>query len=149
MIKRFIATGVTLFWLFAAVSRSVQAAQPQQDKPTLEKNSLTDADRNQRLQNMLAAAVRHELVTLPYYDVFDWLQAELLPDGTVILEGEVVRPATSDDAERRIHKIESVTRAALKGAVASQLESQLAFNAAHQIPGIFEVTNELRIDNGL
>ena len=147
---------------------------------------------------MLAAAVRHELVTLPYYDVFDWLEADLSPDGQVVLRGEVVRPTTSDDAEHRVRRIESVSavvnhikvlslsphdndlrialyraiydwnsplfryamramppihivvengRVTLKGAVASQLESQLAYTAARQVPGIFEVRNELRIDN--
>jgi osmotically-inducible protein OsmY len=145
---------------------------------------------------MLAAAVRHELVTLPYYDVFDWLEAELLSDERVVLRGEVVRPTTSEDAERRVRRIESVSevinqikvlplsaydhdlrialyravynwnsplfryamramppihivvengRATLKGAVASQFESQLAYTAARQVPGVLEVRNELRV----
>jgi len=147
---------------------------------------------------MLAAAVRHELVTLPYYDVFDWLEAGVLSDGRVVLRGEVVRPTTSDDAENRIRRIESVPevinqiktlslsprdgdlrvalyraiynwnsplfryamramppihiivengRVTLKGAVASQFESQVAYTAANQVPGVFEVRNELHIDS--
>jgi hyperosmotically inducible protein len=199
MLKRFITTSVTFLWLFTfASSPAMQAASLRQDKPRLQKNSVTDTDRNQRLQNMLAAAVRHQLMTLPYYDVFDWLEAELLSDGTVILRGEVVRPTTSDDAEKRIRKIESVSRVVneikvlpvssrdndlrialyraiynwdsalfryamramppihivvdngrvtLKGAVGSQIESQLAHTAARHVPGIFEVKNELRVDN--
>ncbi|PYS35629.1 MAG: transport-associated protein [Acidobacteria bacterium] len=149
------------------------------------------------MQSMLAAAVRHELLTLPYYDVFDWLEAEILSDGRVVLRGEVVRLTTSDDAENRVRRIESVSgvvneikvlslsprdgelrialyraiydwnsplfryamramppihiivengRITLKGAVATQLESQLASNAASHVSGIFEVRNELRID---
>ncbi len=36
---------------------------------------------------LIADEVRHQLVTLPYYNVFDWLEAEVLPDDTVILRG--------------------------------------------------------------
>ena len=53
--------------------------------------------------------VRHELVTLPYYGVFDWLEYEVQPNGTVILKGQVVRPSTKSDAEGRVKEIEGVT----------------------------------------
>ena len=52
--------------------------------------------------------VRHELVTLPYYGVFDWLEYEVQPNGTVILKGQVVRPSTRSDAEGRVKDIEGV-----------------------------------------
>ena len=53
--------------------------------------------------------VRHELVTLPYYGVFDWLQFE--PQGdTVILRGQVVRPSTKSDAESRVKDIDGVAK---------------------------------------
>jgi hyperosmotically inducible protein len=53
--------------------------------------------------------VRHELVTLTYYGVFDWLQFE--PQGdTVILRGQVVRPSTKSDAESRVKDIEGVAK---------------------------------------
>lgn len=54
--------------------------------------------------------VRHELVTLPYYGVFDWLQFELRPDNTVVLSGQVVRPSTKSDAEARVKDIDGVSR---------------------------------------
>ena len=54
--------------------------------------------------------VRHELVTLPYYGVFDWLEYEVLKDGTVILRGQVVRPSTKSDAAGRVKEIEGVRR---------------------------------------
>src|ERR1700730_309633 len=54
--------------------------------------------------------VRHELVTLPYYGVFDWLQYEVRPDNTVVLRGQVVRPSTKSDAEARVREIEGVTK---------------------------------------
>jgi hyperosmotically inducible protein len=54
--------------------------------------------------------VRHELVTLPYYGVFDWLEYEVQPDNTVVLRGAVVRPSTKSDAEARVRKIPGVSR---------------------------------------
>jgi len=54
--------------------------------------------------------VRHELATLPYYGVFDWLEFEVQPDNTVILRGKVVRPTTKSDAEARVKKIDGVTK---------------------------------------
>jgi hyperosmotically inducible protein len=57
----------------------------------------------------LARRVRHELVTLPYYGVFDNL-AYNINGGNVTLYGEVVRPSTRSDAERRVKRIAGVTR---------------------------------------
>ena len=57
----------------------------------------------------LARRVRHELVTLPYYGVFDNL-AYNINGGDVTLYGEVVRPSTRSDAERRVKRIAGVTR---------------------------------------
>lgn len=54
--------------------------------------------------------VRHELVTLPYYGVFDWLTYQVQNDGTVVLSGEVVRPSTKSDAEGRVKEIDGVSR---------------------------------------
>ena len=56
----------------------------------------------------LVRQIRHELATLPYYGVFDWLTFE--PQGdTVILRGQVVRPTTKSDAESRVKDIEGIT----------------------------------------
>ena len=56
----------------------------------------------------LARRVRRELVTLPYYGVFDNL-AYSINGGNVTLYGQVVRPSTRSDAERRMKKIAGVT----------------------------------------
>lgn len=198
MITRFLSSSLAALWLWSAVTSPVLFSSPlEQKKPTLQ-SSLTESDRSQQFQSMLAGAVRHALVTLPYYDVFDWLEAEVLSDGRVVLRGEVVRPTTSDDAEKRVRRLESVPevvnqikvlslsprdsdlrvalyraiynwnsplfryamramppihilvengRVTLKGAVASQLESQVAYTAANQVSEVFEVRNELHIDN--
>jgi len=53
--------------------------------------------------------IRHELATLPYYGVFDWLTFE--PQGdTVVLRGQVVRPSTKSDAEARVKDIDGVSK---------------------------------------
>ena len=55
----------------------------------------------------LARQVRHELVMLPYYGVFDWLQFKV--DGrNVTLLGTVNRPTLKKDAERVVKRIEGV-----------------------------------------
>lgn len=54
--------------------------------------------------------VRHELVMLPWYSVFDNLAYRVDDDGTVTLIGQVVRPTLKDDAGRVIKKIPGVTR---------------------------------------
>ena len=148
--------------------------------------------------SMLAAEVRHRLVMLPFYDVFDWLEGEVKSDGTLILRGQVVRPTLKSDAEksasdvagikrvvneievlplspnddqlrvalyRAIYKFESPLfkyatravppihiivkggRATLKGVVATNADSDLAYMAARGVPGLFEVTNELRAED--
>ena len=56
----------------------------------------------------LVKEVRHELVMLPYYSVFDNLAYRV--DGTrVTLFGQVVRPTLKSDAETVVKKIEGVT----------------------------------------
>lgn len=60
-------------------------------------------------QTQLAKKVRKELVTLPWYGVFDNLAYEI--DGsTVTLHGQVVQPSTRKDAERRVAKLKGVER---------------------------------------
>ena len=57
----------------------------------------------------LARRVRRELVTLPYYGVFDNL-AYSINGGNVTLYGQVVRATTRSDAERRVKRIAGVSR---------------------------------------
>jgi hyperosmotically inducible protein len=74
----------TLAFLALAV---LGAAQPNQEKITKE--------------------VRHELVMLPYYGVFDNL-AYRVDGAKVTLFGQVTRPTLKDDAGRVVKKIEGV-----------------------------------------
>src|SRR5438093_4196302 len=54
--------------------------------------------------------VHHELVMLPFYEVFDNLAYKLSPDGTVTLLGQVSRPTLKSDAENVVKRIEGVER---------------------------------------
>ena len=138
--------------------------------------------------------IRKELVTLPFYGVFDNL-AYSFDGGTATLYGQVVRPTTRSDAERRVRKIAGVERVVnqievlplssfddsirarayrqifgtaglyryamganpsvhivvnrghltLEGVVGSEGDRRLARMAALQVPGVFSVTNNLRV----
>jgi hyperosmotically inducible periplasmic protein len=56
----------------------------------------------------LVQEVRHQLVMLPYYGVFDDL-GFTVNGGTVTLMGQVTQPVLKDDAGRAVKKIEGVT----------------------------------------
>lgn len=60
-------------------------------------------------QDRITREVRHELVMLPYYGVFDNLSFRV-DGGTVTLFGQVTRPTLKSDAENVVKKIEGVTR---------------------------------------
>jgi len=60
-------------------------------------------------QNWIQREVRHELVTLPYYGVFDNL-AFRMEGNTVILTGQVTKPTLKSDAEAAVRDIEGVDR---------------------------------------
>jgi len=53
--------------------------------------------------------VRHELVMLPYYGLFDNLEFRV-NGGTVTLMGQVTRPTLKSDAENVVKPIEGVTK---------------------------------------
>jgi hyperosmotically inducible protein len=59
-------------------------------------------------EGQIAKQVRHQLLTLPYYGVFDDL-AFRVDGSTVTLLGQVVNPVLKDDAGRSVKKIEGVT----------------------------------------
>lgn len=62
-----------------------------------------------RPANRLAREIRSELLDLPYYGVFDWLEFEISADNAIVLRGAVTRLATRNDAENRIKNIEGVS----------------------------------------
>lgn len=63
--------------------------------------------REERSEQRLIKEVRHQLLLLPYYSVFDNLQYKVEGD-KVILMGQVVRPTLKSDAESAVKSIEGV-----------------------------------------
>ena len=62
-----------------------------------------------REEDRITREVRHELLMLPYYSVFDDLEYQV-QGNTVVLKGLVVNPATKNDAEGSVKKIEGVDK---------------------------------------
>jgi hyperosmotically inducible protein len=140
--------------------------------------------------------VRHELVMLPYYGVFDNLAYKVDPDGTVTLLGQVARPVLKSDAGNAVKRIEGVEKVVnnievlptsmnddrirhavyraiygnsvlsqyqlravppihiivkngnvtLEGAVAREMDKNVAGIKANGVSGVFSVTNNLVVD---
>jgi hyperosmotically inducible protein len=57
----------------------------------------------------LGQRIQHEITMLPYSSIWDWIEADVRPDGTVVLQGDVVRPTLKADSEARVKKVEGVT----------------------------------------
>ena len=77
--------------------------------PAIQDNQPTGA-LNQKSIDRIYKEVRHELVMLPYYGVFDNLAYKVDPDGTVTLQGQVSRPTLKSDAENSVKHIEGVEK---------------------------------------
>jgi hyperosmotically inducible periplasmic protein len=184
-----LAVGVcTVFLSVAAL------AGPPQDQMAPRSGDLSQKATDDRVTR----EVRHELVMLPYYGVFDNLAFSVSPDGTVTLLGQVARPTLKSDAENAVKHIEGVEKivnnievlptamdddrirravyraiygndvlsqyqlravppihiivknghVSLEGAVARQMEKQIAGAQANSVSGIFSVTNNLQVDEG-
>ena len=77
--------------------------QPSGGSQSLEANESLSPE----AENQLIKEVRHKLVMLPYYSVFDNL-AYRVAGRTVILEGQVVQPSLKSDAENSVKRLEGV-----------------------------------------
>ena len=181
------------FWIVPTQNRAIAASQRGSQATPSKETQTVESGRAPRI----AEEIRHELVMMPYYGVFDWLEGKVLPDGTLTLQGAVTRDTTKSDAEYRAKKVEGVSevkneievlpispsddairiamyraifnynsplfryatravppihiivkngRVTLKGFVASEMDKQLAYTAARNVSGVFEVTNELKVD---
>ena len=65
---------------------------------------------SQKALERITKEVRHELLLLPYYGVFDNLAYKVSPDGTVTLLGQVSQPVLKSDAGNVVKKVEGVER---------------------------------------
>jgi hyperosmotically inducible protein len=147
-------------------------------------------------QDRITREVRHELLMLPYFGVFDNIVFKV--DGyTVTLMGQVVRPTLKSDAENVVKHIEGVEKVenqievlpvspmddglrqrlfreiygfpalekyalgvqkpiriivknghvTLEGVVDNEADKNMAGIRANGVPGIFSVTNNLRVES--
>ncbi len=153
-----------------------------------------DAANSTATQTNLEKKVRHNLVMLPYYGVFDHLQFQVEGD-RVILSGQVTWPTLKSDAANVVKRIEGVREVTnnieelplspfddgirlreyraiysqaplsryamgpipsihiivenghvtLYGVVDNKVDASIANIAANTVPGVFSVTNNLRV----
>ncbi|MCC7342618.1 MAG: BON domain-containing protein [Bryobacterales bacterium] len=73
-------------------------------------STATFAQGSERAMDRLQNQIRKELVTLPFYSVFDNFEYKLSNDGVVTLLGQVHRPTLKSSAENVVKKIEGVTK---------------------------------------
>jgi hyperosmotically inducible protein len=169
-------------------------AQNDRSKPAADRVTGAPATAGDRGTQRIEREVRHELVMLPYYGVFDNL-AYKVDGATVTLMGQVTRPTLKSDAENVVKKIEGVERVVnnievlplspnddkirmavyraiygdtalnryglqavppihiivnngkvtLEGVVANEGDKNIANLRANGVPGVFGVTNNLRV----
>lgn len=63
-----------------------------------------------RPETRLEKSVRHELIMLPYYTVFDNLEFRIEDNNTVVLSGQVVWAPLKDDAEHAVERVDGVNK---------------------------------------
>jgi len=106
--KKTLTIALTGIALTLVTISSTALPSPQKGKRAkLESRSSSESSAARDL-NYLTKEVRKELVTLPYFTVFDWLEGNVQADGTVHLRGQVTRPTLKKDAQRRVEKVEGV-----------------------------------------
>ncbi len=89
---RTLPAGISLLLAFAGLALTQSNRQP-----------------SSKAESRIAREVRHELISLPYYSVFDDL-AYKVGGYTVTLYGSVVLPTLKSDAEKAVKKIEGVEK---------------------------------------
>jgi hyperosmotically inducible protein len=85
-------------------------------------------------EQRIAKEVRHELIMLPYYSIFDDLEYSVNGD-TVTLLGAVVNPVLKKDAENAVKHIEGVNKVdnQIKVLPPSPMDDQIRRRVARQI----------------
>jgi hyperosmotically inducible protein len=103
------------YYLPMAALLAGSALLPAQDSARNDRNNARDAktagqqQSSSRDRNRIIRQVRHELVMLPYYGVFDNLSYRV-DGGAVTLLGQVTRPTLKSSAENVVKDIEGVER---------------------------------------
>ena len=98
-------TASLLWTLILAMSLTLSATSSFAAAPASNRNPSPNGNPNS--EAWLANQVRHQLVMLPWYSVFDNLEYSV-QGNKVILSGQVVRPVLKDDAASVVKHIEGV-----------------------------------------
>src|SRR5208282_3788055 len=98
--KKSLLAVLALPLIFSMVGLASPAIQDNQPAGALSQKSI----------DRITKEVRHELVMLPFYGVFDNLAYKVDPDGTVTLFGQVARPTLKADAGNSVKRIEGVEK---------------------------------------
>jgi len=107
--KRVLFTAFMIMALaFVSISSSATPAPQKSKRSKLESRPRGEGDAANLAY--MTKEIRKELVTLPFFSVFDWLEGNVQPDGTVYLAGQVTRPTLKKDAQRRVEKVEGVDK---------------------------------------
>jgi len=195
-----VVLGVWMCFIAAVGAPALLPAQANQPSPQIQSPGAgpqaleADEALSPEAEDRLIKEVRHKLVMLPYYSVFDTLSYRV--DGrTVTLEGQVVNSVLKPDAANAVKRIEGVdkvvnnievlppspmddrirrqvyraiysygplfkyghmavppihiivknSRVTLDGVVDNETDKNLAGMRVNQLPGIFQVTNNLRV----
>src|SRR5262245_15963571 len=109
MKRTLITTFTVMSIVFASLSAPAAPAPQKERRTRLEPKSSRRVSESRDLA-YLTKEIRKELVTMPYFGVFDWLEGNVQPDGSVSLGGQVTRPTMKKDAQRRVEKVEGVSR---------------------------------------
>src|SRR5262245_43637301 len=100
IMNRILALALAAFLVGGGANLTFSGPQKQTSIRT-SANRATNQANDDRAKAIIGERVRHELALLPYYGVFDWIEAQVVPKDTVVLRGQVIRPTTKSDAEAR------------------------------------------------
>jgi hyperosmotically inducible periplasmic protein len=106
MISQSLKISTCLFFLLAAILMAPGATWAGKEEKE-RRPELTPKREPAQARERLEREVRHELVMLPYYSVFDNLAFKVDGDRVELL-GQVSRPTLKSDAERVVKRIEGV-----------------------------------------
>jgi hyperosmotically inducible protein len=103
-------------------------------------SAAVQAQSTAKSEERIIREVRHELLMLPYFGVFDYI-AFKVDNATVTLLGQVVRPSLKSDAENAVKRIEGVERVnnQIEVLPPSSMDDQLRlrlFRAIYGDPGL-------------
>ena len=91
-------------------SAVVRASSLQSDHEQPKVNVSPSKSSNGQMSMLISDEVRHQLLLLSNYGIFDWIECEINADRSATLRGQVTRPTLKSDAENALRRIEGIPR---------------------------------------